>query len=64
MPPAPESARFTRPCQAPAANPAARSKRPKSSTAGSVQVWAVEQLGSFLATARSHRLFAFYRLAA
>lgn len=47
-----------------AANPAARSKRPKSSAAEPVQVWAPEQLGSFLATARSHRLFAFYRLAA
>jgi len=29
-----------------------------------IQVWTPEQLGSFLAAARSHRLFAFYRLAA
>ena len=47
-----------------AANPAARSKRPKSNAAEPIQVWTVEQLGSFLAAARSHRLFAFYRLAA
>lgn len=47
-----------------AANPAARSRRPKSSAVEPVQVWTVEQLGSFLATAQSHRLFAFYRLAA
>jgi integrase len=47
-----------------AANPAARSKRPKSSAVEPIQVWTPEQLGSFLATARSHRLFAFYRLAA
>ena len=47
-----------------AANPAARSKRPKSSAVEPIQVWTVEQLGSFLAAARSHRLFAFYRLAA
>jgi integrase len=47
-----------------AANPAARSKRPKSSAVEPIQVWTPEQLGSFLAAARSHRLFAFYRLAA
>ena len=47
-----------------AANPAARSKRPRNSTAEPIQVWALHQLGAFLATARSHRLFAFYRLAA
>jgi integrase len=47
-----------------ATNPAARSKRPRSSQAEPIQVWTVEQLGSFLDTARSHRLFAFYRLAA
>ena len=47
-----------------AANPAARSKRPRSSTTEPVQVWTVEQLGSLLTIARSHRLFAFYRLAA
>jgi integrase len=47
-----------------AANPAARSKRPKSSAVEPIQVWTPEQLGTFLAAARSHRLFAFYRLAA
>jgi integrase len=47
-----------------AANPAARSKRPKSNAVEPVQVWTAEQLGSFLAAARPHRLFAFYRLAA
>jgi integrase len=47
-----------------AANPAARSKRPKSSSVEPAQVWTAEQLGSFLAAARSHRLFAFYCLAA
>jgi integrase len=47
-----------------AANPAARSKRPKGSAVEPIQVWTPEQLGSFLAAARSHRLFAFYRLAA
>jgi hypothetical protein len=47
-----------------AANPAARSKRPRSTAAEPVQVWTAQQLGTFLATARSHRLFAFYHLAA
>jgi integrase len=47
-----------------AANPAARSKRPRSSRSEPVQVWTVQQLGVFLDTARSHRLFAFFRLAA
>ncbi len=47
-----------------AANPATRSKRPKNRAIEPAQVWTAEQLGSFLATARSHRLFAFYRLAA
>lgn len=45
-----------------AVNPAARSKRPRSTQAEPVQVWTVQQLGSFLAAARSHRLFAFFRL--
>jgi Phage integrase, N-terminal SAM-like domain len=39
-----------------AANPAARSKRPRSSAIEPVQVWTVQQLGSFLDAARSHRL--------
>lgn len=47
-----------------AVNPAARSKRPRISSVEPVQIWTVEQLGSFLTAARSHRLFAFYRLAA
>jgi integrase len=47
-----------------AANPAARSKRPRSTTSEPVQVWTADQLGIFLASARAHRLFAFYRLAA
>lgn len=46
------------------ANPAARSKRPRSTATEPVQVWTVQQLASFLAAARAHRLFAFFRLAA
>jgi integrase len=46
------------------ANPAARSKRARGTASEPVQVWTARQLGSFLAAARSHRLFAFYRLAA
>ena len=44
--------------------PAARSKRPKTGTAEPAQIWTIGQLDSFLTVARSHRLFAFYRLAA
>lgn len=47
-----------------AANPAARSKRPRSAAAEPIQVWTAHQLGSFLTAAQDHRLFAFYRLAA
>jgi len=47
-----------------AVNPAARSKRPRNSAGEPVQVWTVQQLGAFLDAARSHRLFAFFRLAA
>ncbi len=47
-----------------AVNPAARSKRPKSTSTEPAQIWTVKQLGAFLDAARSHRLFAFYRLAA
>ena len=47
-----------------AINPAARSKRPRSHAAEPTQVWTAEQLHAFLTAARSHRLFAFYRLAA
>src|SRR5215475_8498483 len=46
------------------ANPAARSKRPRSTNFEPMHVWTAHQLGAFLTTARSHRLFAFYRLAA
>src|SRR5215469_8677217 len=46
------------------ANPAARSKRPRSTASEPVQVWSADQLGAFLDAARSHRLFAFFRLAA
>jgi integrase len=45
-------------------NPAARSKRPKISGTEPAQIWTTAQLDSFLTAARSHRLFAFYRLAA
>jgi integrase len=44
--------------------PRPRYRRPKSSAVEPVQVWTPEQLGSFLAVTRSHRLFAFCRLAA
>lgn len=47
-----------------AANPAARSKRPRRIASEPVQVWTADQFGAFLAAARSHRLFAFYRLGA
>lgn len=47
-----------------AANPAARSKRPKRAGAEPRRIWTVEHLGLFLAEASSHRLSAFYRLAA
>jgi integrase len=47
-----------------AVNPAARSKRPKISDSEPAQIWTTSQLDSFLTAARSHRLFAFYRLAA
>jgi integrase len=47
-----------------AVNPAERSKRPRHHAPEPVQVWTTEQLDSFLSAARSHRLYAFYRLAA
>jgi integrase len=47
-----------------AANPAERSKRPRYHATEPVRVWTIEQLDSFLGTARSHRLYAFYWLAA
>ena len=47
-----------------AVNPAERSKRPRYHVTEPVRVWTTEQLDSFLSAARSHRLYAFYRLAA
>jgi integrase len=47
-----------------AVNPAEASKRPRSRGVEPARVWTVEQLDCFLTVARSHRLFAFYRLAA
>jgi integrase len=47
-----------------AVNPVARSKRPRSSGAEPTHIWTAEQLNAFLTAARSHRLFAFYRVAA
>jgi integrase len=46
------------------ANPAARSKRPKVAETERLQIWNTEQLHRFLTVAASHRLYAFYRLAA
>lgn len=45
-------------------NPAERSKRPRNQAPEPLRVWTAEQLGFFLATARSHRLYALYHLAA
>ena len=47
-----------------AINPAERSKRPRHHGTEPGRVWTTEQLDHFLAVARAHRLFAFYRLAA
>jgi integrase len=47
-----------------AVNPAERSKRPRDRRTEPTRVWTAEQLHTFLVTARSHRLYAFYRLAA
>ena len=47
-----------------ASNPAERSKRPRNRSAEPGRVWTAGQLGSFLITAKSHRLHAFYHLAA
>ncbi len=45
-------------------NPAARTKRPRANSTEPSVIWTTGQLNSFLDVARSHRLFAFYRLAA
>jgi integrase len=47
-----------------AVNPAERSKRPRDRGIEPGRVWTTPQLDSFLTAARSHRLYAFYRLAA
>ena len=47
-----------------AVNPAEQSKRPRQRGAEPTRVWTAEQMDAFLSTARSHRLFAFYHLAA
>src|SRR5207247_491953 len=47
-----------------ASNPAECSKRPRNHSAEPARVWTAAQLGSFLATAKSHRLYAFYHIAA
>ena len=47
-----------------AVNPAERSKLPRDRGTEPSRVWTTEQLDIFLVTARSHRLYAFYRLAA
>ena len=45
-------------------NPIERAKRPRKTAAEPGTVWRPAQLAAFLATARGHRLFAFYHLAA
>jgi integrase len=45
-------------------NPVERAKRPRKARSEPGRVWAPAQLRAFFDTARQHRLFAFYRLAA
>ena len=45
-------------------NPAERAKRPRKEHASAGVMWAAEDLGSFLTTAGTHRLHAYFRLAA
>jgi integrase len=45
-------------------NPAERTKRPRNHDAEPDRIWTTEQLGIFLDAAKSHRLYAFYHLAA
>ena len=47
-----------------ASNPVERAKRPRRTPAEPGTVWTAEQLRTFLAVARQHRLFAFFHLAA
>ena len=45
-------------------NPASRAKRPRREQAPAVAMWNAEHLASFLKTTGSHRLHAYFRLAA
>jgi len=45
-------------------NPAERTKRPRNQNAEPARIWTVDQLRIFLGVARSHRLYAYYHLAA
>jgi integrase len=45
-------------------NPVERAKRPRAQAQEPGTVWTVAQLRTFLATARQHRLFAFFHVAA
>ena len=47
-----------------ASNPVERAKRPRTQAQEPGTVWTVAQLRAFLATARQHRLFAFFHVAA
>lgn len=47
-----------------AVNPAARAKRPRVAHHEVVDLWTTDQLGTFLAAAERHRLYAFFWLAA
>ena len=47
-----------------ASNPVERAKRPRAQAHEPGTVWTVAQLRTFLDTARQHRLFAFFHLAA
>jgi integrase len=47
-----------------AVNPAERSKQPRNRRTEPTRVWTTGQMHAFLTTACSHRLYAFYRLAA
>jgi integrase len=45
-------------------NPVERARRPRVGRSEAMRIWTPDQLRTFLSTAASHRLFAFYRLAA
>jgi hypothetical protein len=47
-----------------ASNPVERAKRPRAQAREPGTVWSVAQLRAFLNTARQHRLFAFFHVAA